>query len=206
MDYTCERGAKRNFEPWRNADGVAENETDEERLDRLEKEEAEELENAERNAMEELEAKMMDSKREMQIADALDEIRTRNARIERGEKGVKEEDALEKVRYTLEEQKATQEQEDKEAARKAFEERNVWEARRAEEESEVNSSIIKVGPIDEERETMPPPPPSFERVKRVRKPMVPGLVKKVEVSKQAPAQAPVILKGLGLADYGSDSD
>lgn len=204
MDYTCERGAKRNFEPWRNADGVAENETDEERLDRLEREEAEELENAERNAMEELEAKMMDSKREMQIADALDEIRTRNARIERGEKGVKEEDALDKVRYTLEEQKARQEQEDEEAAKKAFEERNVWEARRAEEEAEVNSSIIEDGPIDQERESMPPPLPSFERVKRVKKPVVPGLVKKAEAPKQA--SAPIVPKSLGLADYGSDSD
>lgn len=35
--------------------------------------------------MAELEDKMLDSKREMQIADALDEIRTRNARIERTE-------------------------------------------------------------------------------------------------------------------------
>jgi superfamily II DNA helicase RecQ len=154
--------------------------------------------------MEELEAKMMDSKREMQIADALDEIRTRNARIERGEKGVKEDEALDKVRYSLEEQKARQEQEDEEAARKAFEERNVWEARRAEEEAEVNSSIIKDGLIDEERETMPPPSQSFERVKRVKKPMVPGLVKKAEAPKQALAS--VVPKGLGLADYGSDSD
>lgn len=35
--------------------------------------------------MAELEDKMLDSKREMQVADALDEIRTRNARIERTE-------------------------------------------------------------------------------------------------------------------------
>ena len=204
MDYTCERGAKRNFEPWRNADGVVENETDEERLDRLEREEAEELENAERNAMEELEQKMMDSKREMQIADALDEIRTRNARIERGEKGVKEDEALDKVRYSLEEQKARQEQEDEEAAKKAFEERNVWEARRAEQEAEANSTIIKDGPIDEEREAMPPPPPSFERLKKAKKPSIPGLVKKVEVAKPMPT--PAASSGLGLDDYNSDSD
>jgi hypothetical protein len=204
MDYTCERGAKRNFEPWRNADGDELKETDEERLDRLEREEAEEMENAERNAMEELEEKMMDSKREMQIADALDEIRQRNARIERGEKGGKEDEALDKVRDTLEEKRARQEQEDEEAARKAFEERNVWEAKRAEEEAEANRNIIKDGPIDEERETMPPPPPSFERVKKVKKPMVPGLVKKVEAPKAAPV--PAAPKGLGLADYGSDSD
>ena len=75
MDYECEKGAKRNFEPWREAK-LAE-ETEEERLDRLEREEAE------RDAMKELEAKTLDAKTEMQIADALDEIRTRNARIER---------------------------------------------------------------------------------------------------------------------------
>ena len=81
MDYTCERGAKRNFEVWRKADGDDDGahklETDEERLDRLEAEEAE------RGVMEVLEGKVVDAKREMEIADALDEIRTRNARIQR---------------------------------------------------------------------------------------------------------------------------
>ncbi|KAI1490421.1 DUF572-domain-containing protein [Biscogniauxia mediterranea] len=72
-DYACESGAKRNTEPWR----VGREETDEERLDRLEREEEE------RNAMVELEAKTVDAKREMAVADALDEIRTRNARVER---------------------------------------------------------------------------------------------------------------------------
>lgn len=80
QDYTCERGAKRSTEPWRRA--VDEAETDEQRLDRLEQEEAEEQE---RNAMEELEAKTVDAKREMAVADALDEIRTRNARLERAQ-------------------------------------------------------------------------------------------------------------------------
>ncbi|KAI9803779.1 MAG: hypothetical protein M1825_001659 [Sarcosagium campestre] len=80
MDYTCEKGAKRNFEIWR-APGAEREETEEERLDRLEREEDE------RSAMVELEAKTEDAKREMQIADALDEIRTRNARLERGGQG-----------------------------------------------------------------------------------------------------------------------
>lgn len=77
MDYTCERGAKRNFEPWRAAK-LAE-ETEEERLDRLEREENE------RDAMKELEQKTLDAKTEMAIADALDEVRTRNARRERAD-------------------------------------------------------------------------------------------------------------------------
>ncbi|KAI1633679.1 CWC16 protein [Biscogniauxia mediterranea] len=75
-DYACESGAKRNTEPWR----VGREETDEERLDRLEREEEE------RNAMVELEAKTVDAKREMAVADALDEIRTRNARVERADR------------------------------------------------------------------------------------------------------------------------
>ncbi|KAK3696337.1 Pre-mRNA-splicing factor cwf16 [Vermiconidia calcicola] len=77
MDYECERGAKRNFEPWREAK-LAE-ETEEERLDRLEKEENE------RDAMKELEQKTMDAKTEMAIADALDDVRTRNAQRERAD-------------------------------------------------------------------------------------------------------------------------
>ncbi|KAF9638120.1 putative mrna splicing protein yju2 protein [Lasiodiplodia theobromae] len=53
MDYTCEKGATRNFEPWCEAK-LAE-ETDEERLNRLEREDAE------RDAMAELELKTSDA-------------------------------------------------------------------------------------------------------------------------------------------------
>ena len=108
MDYECEKGAKRNFEPWREAK-LAE-ETDEERIDRLEREEAE------RDAMKDLEAKTLDAKTEMQIADALDEIRTRNARIERGEKDGGEVTVLDRKDDARERQEA----EDAEAARLAF--------------------------------------------------------------------------------------
>ncbi|OAL04275.1 DUF572-domain-containing protein [Phaeosphaeriaceae sp. SRC1lsM3a] len=109
MDYECERGAKRNFEPWREAK-LAE-ETEEERLDRLEKEEAE------RDAMKELETKVLDAKTEMAIADALDEIRSRNARIEKADR--------DGVETTIEpdpadDRRRRQEEEDAEAARQAF--------------------------------------------------------------------------------------
>lgn len=109
MDYACERGAKRNFEPWR--DQSAKEETEEERLDRLEAEEEE------KNAMVELETKTLDAKREMQIADALDEIRTRNARIERGEGLVD----VSVPRDTRDEEREREEREIEEAARRAFE-------------------------------------------------------------------------------------
>ncbi|KAI5816794.1 CWC16 protein [Pyronema omphalodes] len=110
MDYTCEKGAVRNFEPWREEGGKEE--TEEERLDRMEREEEE-------SAMERLEIKTLDSKREMQIADALDEIRTRNARNERVDEGEIVGKLVEiKDAATLLREK--QEAEDEEAARKAF--------------------------------------------------------------------------------------
>ncbi|KAI0801710.1 DUF572-domain-containing protein [Xylaria sp. FL0064] len=106
-DYACERGAKRSTEPWR----VGREETDEERLDRLEREEEE------RDAMVELEAKTVDAKREMAVADALDEIRTRNARLERADR-----DGLEVgVASVVDVDAEQQEREDAEAARRAFE-------------------------------------------------------------------------------------
>jgi hypothetical protein len=108
MDYAIGHGAKRNFEPWREAK-LAE-ETEEERLDRLEREEAE------RDAMKELEAKTLDAKTEMQIADALDEIRTRNARNERAGK----EGAEVTVTDRIDDEREALEKADAEAARLAF--------------------------------------------------------------------------------------
>ncbi len=123
MDYECERGAKRNFEVWRNKDGEGEGrnlETEEEMLERLEAEEAERG-----GAMEALEGKVADARQEMAIADALDEIRTRNARILRaegkGEEGVGGAlDAAEKVRREREMERERIAREDEEAARRAF--------------------------------------------------------------------------------------
>ena len=69
-DYVAEHGASRNFEPWR--DEKAEEE------DRLAK-----LEEEENNPMKALENRQQDSKREMDILDALQDIRARNARQER---------------------------------------------------------------------------------------------------------------------------
>ncbi|KLO19202.1 DUF572-domain-containing protein [Schizopora paradoxa] len=70
-DYAAEHGASRNFEPWRDEKEVEE----EDRLARLEEEE--------NNPMKALENRTQDSKREMDILDALQDIRARNARNER---------------------------------------------------------------------------------------------------------------------------
>lgn len=114
MDYDCERGAKRNFEPWREAK-LAE-ETEEERLDRIEREEAE------RDAMKELETKVLDAKTEMAIADALDEIRSRNARLEKADREGKVADVQPDP---ADEKRRRQEEEDAEAARQAFAKYNM---------------------------------------------------------------------------------
>ncbi|KAI9056629.1 DUF572-domain-containing protein [Trametes sanguinea] len=70
-DYAAEHGASRNFEPWREEQAVEEG-------DRLAK-----LEEEENNPMKALENRTVDSKREMDILDALQDIRARNARNER---------------------------------------------------------------------------------------------------------------------------
>ncbi|KIX08950.1 uncharacterized protein Z518_00028 [Rhinocladiella mackenziei CBS 650.93] len=201
MDYTCERGAKRNFESWRDPTSAELKETDEERLDRLEREEADEAESAERNAMEELEQKMEESKREMQVADALDEIMQRNARIERGERGGKEEEALNQVRDLAREQRKAEEREDAEAARKAFEGDNVEKAR-LEEEFEVNGNH-HTGPLETEEG---PQAPSFERSKKMKKPLVPGLIRKTNPIQTTPSTVQAKPPGLGLGGYDSDDD
>ena len=149
MDYECERGAKRNFEPWREAK-LAE-ETEEERLDRLEKEEAE------RDVMKELEQKTMDAKTEMAIADALDDVRTRNAQRERAgvdgaisgvaERSVKDEGA-ERLEREIEEQ-----------ARLAFQSATGEKVKRLSEDEEVNGVESKTETnTSADKVAMPPPP------------------------------------------------
>jgi len=160
MDYECERGAKRNTEPWR-VNGGGKQESDEERLDRLEREEEE------KNAMQELELKTVDAKREMAVADALDEIRTRNARNERVGKGG---EAATVVREAIDSDRERQEREDEELARRAFLRRH-----------EAMEEVIEDGDaylvdVDEEapqiitkEAALEMPPPSFKRVVKKKK-------------------------------------
>ena len=128
MDYACEKGAKRNFEIWRqNPEEGSGNdlETEEERMERLEAEEAE------RGVMENLESKQLDAKREMEIADALDEIRTRNARNERASKK-EEADIAKAIEDERIKERRRQEVEDEDIARRAF----------STKASELNDSIV----------------------------------------------------------------
>jgi hypothetical protein len=153
MDYTAEKGAKRNFEPWREAK-LAE-ETEEETLDRLEREEAE------RDAMKELETKTLDARTEMQIADALDEIRTRNARNERTAKDGAEVTVVDKV----DDQREKQEAEDAEAARLAFLAGTGEKVRRLVEEEEEETASVTAAITSKTTNSLmgPPPVPTFQR-------------------------------------------
>jgi hypothetical protein len=156
-DYSILSGAVRNNEPWRNRE--TENEDDEQRLNRLEREEAEAAGEEERNAMEELEAKNLDAQREMAAADALDEIRHRNARINRSEKeGV---DFADTIVRTEDEEREKQEREDDEAAKKAF-----AAAARAQMQMDTipeNEAPAVLEPV------APAPAPSFKRVVKKKK-------------------------------------
>ncbi|KAK4698498.1 hypothetical protein P7C70_g7777, partial [Phenoliferia sp. Uapishka_3] len=121
-DYVAEHGAARNFEPWRDTSAI---DPEEDKLARMEEEE--------NNPMAALENKAVDSKREMDILDALQELKTRNARLERAGKeapekfldrvssGVEVGDReLSKKLTAFEEAKKKAEEEDEEEVRKVF--------------------------------------------------------------------------------------
>ncbi|KAF2651281.1 DUF572-domain-containing protein [Lophiostoma macrostomum CBS 122681] len=197
MDYECERGAKRNFEPWREAK-LAE-ETEEERLDRLEREEAE------HDAMKELETKVLDAKQEMAIADALDEIRSRNARIEKADKeGVKTD-----VPDVVDDTRQREEEEDAEAARRAFERLRAM--------PNIEEEIIDDSDMSTEPSVEAPVPVFVKKQAKSKTNAAAALgIKKKLVTAPAPASIPAVKApiqvgtpakpALLLDGYGSDSD
>lgn len=196
MDYECERGAKRNFEPWREA--KLNEETEEERLDRLEKEEAE------RDAMKELETKVVDAKTEMAIADALDEIRSRNARLEKADRDGTRPDVQPDA---ADERRKRQEEEDAEAARQAFANRSMPDIGEETIEEEMMDAPVEV-PVVTSIGKKPKEKKDFSAAL--------GIKKKVPASAPAPAPAsapqvktaapPSKLSNMLVAGYDSDSD
>jgi uncharacterized protein DUF572 len=153
MDYEAESGAQRNFEPWR--EGRVE-ESDEERLRRLEEEELD------LDPMKDLETKMHDAQRDMAVADALDEIRAQNARVEfkttTGE--------VPTVKDVVDLERERQEAEDAEAARKAFQ--KAKEADSAPETVEViETETIATSAAPEIPKAVPVP--SFKKATKPKK-------------------------------------
>ncbi|KAK4057943.1 Pre-mRNA-splicing factor cwf16 [Microbotryomycetes sp. JL221] len=94
-DYQAEHGAQRNFEPWRDTGDSSKDGQDgpeRDRIDELLEQEEQE------DAMSKLESKAIDSKREMDILDALQEIKARNSRLDKaGKRDVDAEKILTRV-------------------------------------------------------------------------------------------------------------
>ncbi|KAK1070753.1 Pre-mRNA-splicing factor cwf16 [Friedmanniomyces endolithicus] len=192
MDYECERGAKRNFEVWR--ERVLGEETDEERLDRLEREESE------RDKMVELERKTDDARTEMAVADALDERRMVNARRERADVDGAAVVGVREVPGGGERERV--EREIEEEARRAFMSATGERVRRL----DLDAAIELVGPeeedeggvdsarrLSEDTAAMPPPPlPMFLR--KVKEKKAPSLL--MGIKKKAPV----------LVTYGDDDE
>lgn len=114
-DYVAEHGAKRNFEPWREAASKEES---------LKRKRAEEEEN---NPMKALENKTFDSKREIDILDTLDEIQAINARHQK----INQDELLNRItkKITAEEveykkKRQEEEEEDEELIKKFFPKNN----------------------------------------------------------------------------------
>ena len=109
-DYAAEHGASRNFEPWREEKAVEE----EDRLAKLEEEE--------NNPMKALENRTVDSKREMDILDALQDIRARNARNERVGQSVDllERIGMEEIETEEDRERQLAEEEDEKLVREVF--------------------------------------------------------------------------------------
>lgn len=164
MDYKAEAGAVRNFEPWR--ENHVE-ETDEERLQRLEAEEQDV------DAMKDLEAKMHDAQRDMAVADALDEIRAQNARNERAA----DFGQVSTVTDTADNDRERQEREDAEAARMAFQRIRQWSALDTLEEEIIEddsasttsgtTSLTPTSTVNDVPKTTPPI--SFKKTVRPKK-------------------------------------
>ena len=184
MDYECEHGAQRNFEPWRAAK-LAE-ETEEERLDRLEREEAE------YDPMKELDAKRLDEETNMRVADALDEIRSRNAHTERQMTKENSEGSKLVGKTEKELQREAEDAEDAEIAHQAFSKihKMVEEEQMEEEvEEEVKKEAkeeVKEAAKEEARVTHEIPPKTNEwTIRRQKTKKKPDFAAKLRIKPKA---------------------
>jgi len=143
-DYLAEHGASRNFEPWRDEKAIEE--------DRLAK-----LEEEENNPMKALENRTTDSKREMDILDALQDLRSRNARHEKTGTALAAEGKLETIGIG-----AGDEEEDEEERRQRLEaeedERLVREVFSKVPSSLTGASVVS--PTSQEEEDNAPDTPA----------------------------------------------
>ncbi|KAK3637410.1 Pre-mRNA-splicing factor cwf16 [Elasticomyces elasticus] len=201
MDYECERGAKRNFEVWR--ERVLGEETDEERLDRLEAEERE------RDKMVELERKTDEARTEMAVADALDERRMVNARRERADV---EGTAIAGAKVPeIDSERERVEREIEDEAKRAFMSATGERVRRLDLDSAIEVDdgddederrVDSTRTSSEDSAAMVPPPPSFQR--KVKEKKATSLL--MGIKKKGFVAGPGMGMGLGLVGYGDDEE
>jgi ribosomal protein L33 len=203
-DYTLLQGAIRNMEPWR--DRLLEDETDEQRLDRLEREEAEaadeEADVRAADTMEDLEARHSDARREMEAADALDAIRHRNARLAVAERDGF--DAAAGLRSAEEEAAAKKlRDEEEELDREARERFQMLREKLLGEKAE-EPAVAEPKPVGEEQRIQ-----ALQRRKREKKRM-PGVIfkRKAEEMVEEPAKKDIGTekKKIKLIEYDSDDE
>jgi len=167
-DYECEFGASRNFEPWRETQKVLD--------DAKDKRDKEEM----GDAMKALENRTLDSKIEMDILDALDEIRSLNARQSKM-------DPLEVL---------TQMQKDQEEEIKRLDEEDEQLVKQAFGESEVVVKRIDDGEVEDEEDG--------ELLKKLElEPMFPNTMKRQKTGEDQgyivdKAKVESVKKGMGM--------
>lgn len=181
-DYVVEAGASRNFEAWK---------------DTTEEDEAKaRADDEENNEMRRLENRTEESKREMDIMAALDEMRSLNAR----HAGISNADALNAMTANTRTDKERADELDAETARAIFKEQRAKIVKRIESESDDDDhAAAKKARVDA--------PAVSVVVKRPTNAAVKAKVKSTAAAAPPKAESPPPA-GLGglLGDYGSDSD
>ncbi|KAI8919292.1 coiled-coil domain-containing protein 94 [Powellomyces hirtus] len=137
-DYVAEHGAVRNFEPWRDDDDA----TEAARASRAAAEE--------NNPMAALENRTLDSKREMDILDALDEIRMRNAKTERVDSDAVLDNLIQDSMTAKAERQRLIDEEDERVAKAVFFGIDGEAVKRIEEEDEDEDAIALLKKLNPE--------------------------------------------------------
>lgn len=191
-DYVTEFGAERNHEPWR--EKQFEDETLEQRLERLEKDEIKKAEieehkkmygqnatmNLGEDLMADLEARVEATKKEIAIQDELDKLRTRNARIERA---TTSEGLLDRAHSTVSTDtvESLEDAEDNKQAAAAFVRTSDGELLRTATERDSSSSCV-----------------GLFKVKKITKPPAKALSKHLTSQTAGVKKQPIVKSSLGV--------
>ncbi|GMF13330.1 unnamed protein product [Phytophthora lilii] len=196
-DYVAEKGCQRNFEPWR--------ETEDEQEAAL----AQRAEEEKGDAMKTLENRTLDSKREMDILDALDEIKAinqRHAKVDTDKLLQQHAD----VGKLSKEEREKQLEEDRQEAHRVFEEKQRLQQKQnvlkrpvgdANEEAKSTAGVAELASTTSESKPDTAAPP-IKLAVTIKKKATVTAKKKKKVKAKTPAQPATSL----VADYSDSSD